>query len=111
MREWISFWDSEHSIYVGARHKDVHYRTVADMFVRHMPSPDAAVVDFGCGEALHADRIAVACRRLILVDAAPKVRSGLAARFSGNPIIEVRAPGELRAALTARLLFSLANAQ
>jgi len=95
MRDWISFWDSDHSIYVNARHFDVHYRTIAEMIVRHVPAPDASVVDFGCGEALHADRVAAACRRLILVDAAPKVRSGLAARFAGRPNIEARAPGEL----------------
>ena len=95
MRDWVSFWDSDHSIYVNGRHFDVHYRTIADMIVRHVPSPDAVVVDFGCGEALHADRVAAACRRLILVDAAPKVRAGLAARFDGRPAIEVRAPAEL----------------
>ena len=65
------------------------------MIVRYVPSPDAVVLDFGCGEALHADRVAAACRRLILVDAASKVRAGLAARFSANPTIEVRAPAEL----------------
>jgi SAM-dependent methyltransferase len=95
MRDWISFWNSHHSIYVNARHFDVHYRTIAAMIVRHVPSPDAVVLDFGCGEALHADRVAAACRRLILVDAATNVRAGLAARFSGNPSIEVHAPGEL----------------
>lgn len=95
MRDWISFWDSDHSIYVSARHVDVHYRTIADMVLRHVPSPDAVVLDFGCGEALHAERVAAACRRLILVDAASKVRAGLAAHFSANPTIEVRAPAEL----------------
>jgi len=95
MRDWISFWDSNHSIYVNARHRDVHYRTIADMIVGHVASPDAVVLDFGCGEALHADRVAAACRRLILVDAATKVRAGLAARFRTNPAIEVRAPEEL----------------
>jgi SAM-dependent methyltransferase len=95
MRDWVSFWDSDHSIYVNARHRDVHYRTIADMIVRHVPSPDATVLDFGCGEALHADRVAAACRHLILVDAAPKVRAGLVARFSRHPSIEVRAPAEL----------------
>src|SRR5262249_23330678 len=95
MRDWISFWNSPHSIYVNARHSDVHYRTIADMFMRHVPSPDAVVVDFGCGDALHADRVAAACRRLILVDAAAKIRAGLAARFAGRPSIDVRAPGEL----------------
>ena len=29
MGDWIAFWDSEHSIYVNARHRDVHYRTIA----------------------------------------------------------------------------------
>src|ERR1043166_2550919 len=95
MRDWISFWDSDHSIYVNARHFDVHYRTIAEMIVRHVPAPDASVIDFGCGEALHADRVAAACRRLMRVDAAPKVRAGLASRFAGRTNIEVRAPGEL----------------
>jgi ubiquinone/menaquinone biosynthesis C-methylase UbiE len=95
MRDWISFWDSDHSIYVNARHIDVHYRTIADMIVRHVPSRDAVVLDFGCGEAHHADRVAAACRRLILVDAAAKVRAGLAARFGRHPNIDVRAPAEL----------------
>jgi len=95
MRDWISFWDSDHSIYVSARHVEVHYRTIADMIVRHVPAPDAVVLDFGCGEALHAERVAAACRRLILVDAASKVRAGLAGHFSANPTIEVRAPAEL----------------
>ena len=95
MRDWIAFWDSDHSIYVNARHFDVHYRTIAEMIVRHVPSPEAVVVDYGCGEALHADRVAAACRRLILIDAAPKVRAGLAARLGAEPNIEVRAPAEL----------------
>jgi SAM-dependent methyltransferase len=95
MRDWVSFWDSDHSIYVNARHRDVHYGTIADMIVRRVPSPDATVLDFGCGEALHADRVAAACRHLILVDAAPKVRTGLRGRFSDRPGIEVRAPAEL----------------
>jgi len=99
MRDWISFWDSDHSIYVSARHVDVHYRTIADMVLRHVPSPDAVVLDFGCGEALHAERVAAACRRLILVDAASKVRAGLSARSRAQPNIDVRAPAELAQAV------------
>jgi ubiquinone/menaquinone biosynthesis C-methylase UbiE len=95
MRDWVSFWNSPHSIYVNARHREVHYRAIADLFVRHVPSPDAVVLDFGCGEALHADHVAAACRRLILVDAAATVRAGLAARFADRSSIEVRAPAEL----------------
>jgi ubiquinone/menaquinone biosynthesis C-methylase UbiE len=97
MRDWVSFWNSDHSIYVNARHRDVHYRTIADMIVGHVASPDAVVLDFGCGEALHADRVAAACRRLILVEAAAKVRASLAARFKDEPNIDVRDPSELEA--------------
>ncbi len=97
MGDWIAFWDSEHSIYVNARHRDVHYRAIADDIAGYVPSPSATVLDFGCGEALHADRVAAAANRLILVDAAPKVRAGLIARFKGHQKIEVRSPQEVAA--------------
>src|SRR5215470_14769390 len=57
MGDWIAFWDSEHSIYVNARHRDVHYRTIAQDIRARLP-PGAAVLDYGCGEALHADLVA-----------------------------------------------------
>ena len=52
MTDWISFWDTSHSIYVNARHRDVHYRGIAEEVRRYVPSPDAVVMDYGCGEAL-----------------------------------------------------------
>jgi hypothetical protein len=54
MGDWIAFWDSEHSIYVNARHRDVHYRRIAQDICAYVPA-GAAVLDYGCGEALHAD--------------------------------------------------------
>lgn len=95
MGDWIAFWDSKHPIYVNARHLDVHYRRIADDVVRYMPSRTATVLDFGCGEASHADRIAAAAGRLILIDAAPSVRARLLARFREHSAIEVRSPQEL----------------
>jgi SAM-dependent methyltransferase len=97
MREWIAFWDSDHSIYVNARHRDVHYRGIADDVRGYVAAPDAAVLDYGCGEALHAGHLAEACGRLILCDAAPGVRGGLAARFADHPKIEVMSPEEIGA--------------
>ena len=58
MREWINWYDSDHSIYVNARHRDVHFRRVATDILKFVPSPHAVVLDYGCGEALHADLIA-----------------------------------------------------
>ena len=95
MGDWIAFWNSEHAIYVNARHLDVHYRRIAEDVVHYVPSRTATVLDYGCGEALHAGRIAAAASRLILIDAAPSVRTSLIARFKDHPAIEVRSPQEL----------------
>jgi SAM-dependent methyltransferase len=97
MREWVAFWNAPNSIYVSARHRDVHYRAIADDVRGYVPSPDAAVLDYGCGEALHADRIAAACARLTLCDAAPSVREHLAQRFASTDNIAVRSPEEIDA--------------
>ncbi len=97
MGDWVAFFDSDHSIYVNAWHRDVHYRTIADDIARYVPSSAATVIDYGCGEALHADRIAARARRLVLMEAAPNMRAKLAARFSGDARIEIRSPDELSA--------------
>ncbi|HET7253055.1 MAG TPA: methyltransferase, partial [Xanthobacteraceae bacterium] len=91
MGDWIAFWDSEHSIYVNARHRDVHYRRIAQDICAHVAA-GASVLDYGCGEALHADLVAAHARTLILCEAAPMVRAALERRFGGNPKIEVRTP-------------------
>jgi SAM-dependent methyltransferase len=91
---WLTFWDSAHSIYVNARHRDVHYRLIAEQIAALVPSPQARVLDYGCGEALHADRVAAAASDLLLCEGAPRVRAGIAARFSGNAKIRAIAPEE-----------------
>jgi SAM-dependent methyltransferase len=102
MGEWIAFWDSDHSIYVNARHREVHYRTIGRDMLAYVPV-GACVLDYGCGEALHADLIAACARRLILCEAAPALRGALAARLSGHPNIEVLPPDGV-AALPSRSL-------
>ncbi len=82
---WLKFWDGSHSIYVNARHRDVHYSLIAQQIAALVPSPQARVLDYGCGEALHADRVAAAAGELLLCDGAPRVRAGIAAHFAGNP--------------------------
>jgi SAM-dependent methyltransferase len=92
---WLAFWDSSHSIYVNARHRDVHYSLIAQQIAALVPSPQARVLDYGCGEALHADRVAAAARELLLCEGAPRVRAGIAARFAGNAKIRAVAPDEV----------------
>ncbi|MEA2946418.1 MAG: hypothetical protein QOI40_1748, partial [Alphaproteobacteria bacterium] len=96
MGDWVAFWDSQHSIYVNARHRDVHYRTIAQDIAAHVTS-GASVLDYGCGEALHADLVAAPARRVILCEAAPMVRAALAERYAGHAKIEVRSPDEIAA--------------
>lgn len=95
MQDWVSFWDSDHPIYVNARHFDVHYRAIADDIIALIPSPAAHVLDHGCGEALHADKIAARCAELLLCEAAPTVRARAAERFKAEPKIRALAPEEV----------------
>jgi SAM-dependent methyltransferase len=92
---WLAFWDSSHSIYVNARHKDVHYRLIAEQVAALVPGPDARVLDYGSGEALCADLVAASAGEVILCEAAPGVRAGIAARFAGNAKIRAAGPEEV----------------
>jgi SAM-dependent methyltransferase len=93
--DWLAFWDSPHSIYVNARHKDVHYRLIAEQISALVPNPQAHVLDYGSGEALHADIVAATAGELQLCEAAPGLRAGLQQRFADNPKIHVIAPHEI----------------
>ncbi len=90
--DWLAFWDKPHSIYVNARHRDVHYRLIAQQIAALAPGPQARVLDYGSGEALHADLVAAAAGEVLLCDGAPGVRAGVGARFAGNPKIRSVAP-------------------
>jgi SAM-dependent methyltransferase len=93
---WRDYWNQDTPIYTGERHKLLHYRLVANDIIGLIPSGDAAVLDYGCGEALFADRVAAKCARLFLSDAAPLVRDRLQERFGQNPRIAVLAPDDVR---------------
>jgi SAM-dependent methyltransferase len=95
MSDWRSFWDSTHSIYVNGRHKDVHYREIADQIAAFVPGPGARVLDYGCGEAIHADRVAAVAAQVLLCDQAPSVRAAIAARFAADARIRALAPQEV----------------
>jgi SAM-dependent methyltransferase len=89
MKNWVEYYDSDHSIYVNARHRDVHYARLAEAFVRHMPAGAACVLDYGCGEALHAARVAAAAGKLMLAEAGPTMRGRLMAQFTDNRAVVV----------------------
>jgi SAM-dependent methyltransferase len=92
---WLAFWNGAHSIYVNERHKDVHYRLIAEAIAALVPGRDARVLDYGCGEALHADRVAAVASEVLLCEAAPRIRAGIDMRFAKNATIRAIAPNEI----------------
>jgi ubiquinone/menaquinone biosynthesis C-methylase UbiE len=95
MDDWIDYYDSTHTIYVSKLHRDVHFRVIANDILAYVPSSEAVVLDYSCGEALFAAQVAASCQELILAEPAPGVRGRLSARFGPNPKIAVRSLDEL----------------
>lgn len=89
MKNWVEYYDSDHSVYVNARHRHAHYEKLAEAFRRHVPRRDAHVLDYGCGEALCADRVAAAAGALLLAEAGPVMRQRLKTLFADDPAITV----------------------
>ncbi|SHK17490.1 Ubiquinone/menaquinone biosynthesis C-methylase UbiE [Bradyrhizobium lablabi] len=96
MDDWIDYYDSTHTIYASRLHRDLHFQVIAKDIIGYISSPDAVVVDYACGEALSAARVAEACGKLYLAEPAPGVRGRLIARFAPNTKIRVRSLDDLR---------------
>jgi ubiquinone/menaquinone biosynthesis C-methylase UbiE len=96
MEDWIDYYDSTHTIYASKRHRDLHFEIIAKDIIGYISSPDAVVLDYACGEALSAARVAEACGKLYLAEPAPGVRGRLIARFAPNTKIRVRSLDDLR---------------
>jgi ubiquinone/menaquinone biosynthesis C-methylase UbiE len=96
MDDWIDYYDSTHTIYVSKPHRDLHFNIIADDIIGYISSPEAVVLDFACGEATSAARVAERCNRLILAEPAPGVRGRLIARYAGVLNIKVRSLEDLR---------------
>ncbi|OKO86143.1 class I SAM-dependent methyltransferase [Bradyrhizobium sp. AS23.2] len=96
MDDWIDYYDSTHTIYVSKLHRDLHFQIIARDIIGYIPSPEATVLDYACGEALSASQVAAACGELILAEPAPGVRGRLIARFAPSTNIRVRSLDDVR---------------
>jgi ubiquinone/menaquinone biosynthesis C-methylase UbiE len=96
MDDWIDYYDSTHTIYASRLHRDLHFQLIARDIIGYISSPDAVVLDYACGEALSAAKVAEACGKLILAEPAPGVRGRLIARFAPDTRIRVRSLEDLR---------------
>src|SRR5213596_2995084 len=96
MDEWIDYYDSTHTIYASKLHRDLNFQIIARDIIGYISSPDSVVLDYACGEALSAAKVADACSKLYLAEPAPGVRGRLIARFAPNTKIRVRSLDDLR---------------
>ncbi len=96
MHDWIEYYDSTPTIYAGKRHRDLHFELIARDIIGYITAKDQVVLDYSCGEALSASKVAAACGLLILAEPAPGVRGRLIARFAPNTKIRVRSLEDVR---------------
>lgn len=91
MADWIAFFDTDHALYVNARHKAAHARLTGEGLRAYIHAREG-VLDYGCGEAAYAETLARVSGRLLLCEAAPNLRERLAARVAKISNISVLAP-------------------
>jgi len=96
MDDWIDYYDSTHTIYASRLHRDLHFQLIARDIIGYISSPEAVVLDYACGEALSAAKVAATCGQLILAEPAPGVRGRLIARFAPDTRIRVRSLDDIR---------------
>jgi hypothetical protein len=106
---WREFWDRPHRIYVNGRHRAVHYRQVAADIIAELPHAHATVLDYGCGEALEAGKVAANCGKLFLCESAPTLRTDLKARFRDLASVMVLAPEDIESLPEGALDLVVAN--
>ncbi len=96
MSDWISFFDSDHAIYVNPRHKAVHAVITGDGMRKHIRRSDR-VLDYGCGEAAYAERLVRDAESLTLCEAAPNLREAVMRRVKHERYILMLAPEQVSA--------------
>jgi ubiquinone/menaquinone biosynthesis C-methylase UbiE len=96
MDDWIDYYDSTHTIYASKRHRDLHFELIAHDIISYITARDEVVLDYACGEALSAGKVAEVCGQLILAEPAPGVRGRLIARFAPYTRIKVRSLEDVR---------------
>jgi SAM-dependent methyltransferase len=95
MDSWLSYWSTPNKSYVSERHKGAHYDVVFAGVVPYLAGRCGVVLDWGCGHALAAGRIAEQCSIVFLYDAAESIRKQLHERYDGHPRIRVLDKSEL----------------
>lgn len=107
--DWRSFWDGDHPIYVNTRHRILHDARIANDILAQIATPGLTVLDYACGEATEAGRVARHCGTLILSDGAPSVREKLKQRYDTTPNVVVQSPEDTAAMPDASVDLAIVN--
>ncbi|GIF72110.1 class I SAM-dependent methyltransferase [Asanoa siamensis] len=92
---WLDAWNRGTDVYVSDRHKDRHFRAMADGMIALLPPGAKRVLDYGPGDALFAGDVAAASGEVILCEAADSIRARLHERFADHPAVSVIGPAGL----------------
>ncbi len=106
---WRDFWNGDHALYVNSRHRALYYADIGKEVAELLPSPDAYVLDYGCGEALAADFLAEKCARLYLYDPVPRIEASLRQRYKASEKIVVLDDARLEALPESSLDMMICN--
>jgi SAM-dependent methyltransferase len=107
---WRDLFGGSRTGRVSGRYPAAYYDDVAKAIAAQIPAPEAAVLDYGCGEAPAATLIAEHCARLYLYDPAPKIQAALRQRHASNPRIKILTEAQVQALPEASLDMVLFNA-
>jgi ubiquinone/menaquinone biosynthesis C-methylase UbiE len=98
MTSWIDYWSRPNALYANRRNLEAHFTRIwRDLQPLLADARPRSMLDWGCGEALAAERIAGSVERLYLYDGVDSVRDKVRARTAGVRNITVLDPAELAA--------------
>lgn len=84
MNNWIDYWGNE-TQFVCDHHKHLSYEAIYRDLQGYLNISDK-ILDFGCGDALFAEKLSEQCTNLYLYDASQPIQDRLKERFKINNI-------------------------
>jgi SAM-dependent methyltransferase len=89
MSTLVRYWGAQNRIFSNERRKLAYYDMMFAGVQPYLPGLSGTVLDWGCGDALAAGRIADQAETVLLYDAAASTRYRLQARYRRHPRIRV----------------------
>lgn len=89
MQSWLTYWNAPNTSYVSERHQRAHYEVLFAGIRPYLPDAESVVLDWGCGDAYVAERVAAQCGTVLLFDAAETTRQRLQLRYGAADRIRV----------------------